>query len=268
MGAPLPESEPSIDNCKMLRWLAVDPSTRHVKEKLLARAQGITHRYFSIALQQAAATLNDLLGRQKYCAVWGPQPHSSPRWVSELARRWIHANRAYATYTDEPRIEDKTRALEHAVDKHLTTFAYMNDAAYSGSQTVTRINAMRSTLKIIGVNDPNILVVIPYVTHTAQQRIGEVAHLISTEIIEQIDEFLTPEERTLCASDVVEGRPVKGWAYGTTFFAHCIPDTHSLDSRIARLLKDAPQPPYKKKDTTYYSLEDQDFKKYRAGFKG
>src|SRR5260221_218087 len=91
LDVPLPNKHLFVDQKAVKDWIDQEPdeSFKRIKRKLVDNLQCVPQEAFGNALNRSVDQLNKVLGDQDYVVLWDYKPHSSKRWVYELAKDWL-----------------------------------------------------------------------------------------------------------------------------------------------------------------------------------
>lgn len=282
---PVPdENNNKINQEKAQKWIEedVDPRFKALKQKIIDSINHVTHKEFSDALQEVVDKLEALLVDQEYAVLFDYKPHSSRRWVYELAKGMLKRKPKTATYEPGKQSQElHDRLMDYLYqDQKIDQFVVFDDAIYSGEQVIN--NTIIQIIRYFSSHPPQpgrrprIILAVPYMTNRFLQAMQVNAQrgnivLLNVRPLPTLMEQLSEEEWALI--DEREGTLDLEWdsdevisaGETLTFFDHRVPDNFSY-TRSCSKITDKGEIPYKAKKTPYYEQEEIDFKIYKEKY--
>jgi hypothetical protein len=272
---PVPERSYAYDTMKAAQWVfwATGKQAERVRRKIVRNIRHVTFREFRTSLAKTVKRLNEILkDGGEYAVIFDGEPHSSKRWVYELAKGGLARPPVTATYyrpfgTEPPEmLEVLRRSSGGKIPGRIVIF---DDAAYSGKQLYYLLAKLNEQYLAVGEDPPEVVLAVPYITAVARQmflskglREGDV---LSVETIKTLDEILTENEQKIIQKDVKKRQGREFDVYATvTYFDHRVADRFSFNEIIDETLglKEMVTPPYWLEGTVYYEAERREFDEF------
>jgi len=251
---PVPSDDLQMDGARKEEYLRYNRNSevRGIKQKILDNIEHIPFQRFLEALYHAVDAFNkdNINDKEPYAVMWG-LPHSSERWVYELAFPRLAIKPAMTFYYSPAALK---RALADGI-KHIVI---TDDAAYSG-------HGMHGYLMKLpqGVRYS---VIVPFMLPYAEDELKAYPSFkfYMTGFLPTMRDILTEQEKIILdqeSTDKLEYELHKGRSY----FSHKIADEWGLSRSIKNLftLKDDKYIPYKRPNTAYYKKEEEDVRRQK-----
>lgn len=279
---PVPQKGVRIDKARAkFIWVKDEksPGIAHIKEKIIEATEGISFEEFQAALVQVVEDFNKVNDNdsEPYAVLFDYKPHSSRRWVYELAKISLRKQPQLARHYGPAGERMKgNKLLEQNFKDGLKRFAVFDDAIYSGEQVLNRtIKPIAEYYKQMGHSAPSFDLVVPFVTNRALELFRRVSehygvriNVIYKKIMPSMKEIMSDDERSTLEQRGgmldVEAEEQSYLGATVTYFDHRVADDHSFSVEVRKAAGnfDAPKP-YADETTDYYKKEEEEFKRYQ-----
>jgi hypothetical protein len=253
------QPQPNIPNDKALDGQKYDEWVQKFSPQFQPALKDLKDKIQYVSFQVFADTLTAAFQNFRKKEIDGYiafiEPEKSQKWATELLMRVGLQAQAYLCLGEEGanRLKDSFDQFsknyydqyQHLISQKMTNYVIVDDGAYSGNQMANNISQANAIIKEKTGQDPTFHVIVPYITKTALEKLGELQkkqiniHVYHITIMPTISEAV-PSKHLQTIKDVFwKGMDQKAQTQRPTmaalhWFAHKVPNQMSFPDVLAQ----------------------------------